>query len=67
MKQAKIDFLDGKNACGSRQIKDSFRGVQGVVEPPQYLDFSKLLELYQSSEVYYRAVRSEERRVGKEC
>lgn len=57
MKQAKIDFLDGRNAGNSRQIRDSFKGVQGIVEPPPYLDFAKLLELYQSSEVYYRAVQ----------
>ncbi|MEZ4812503.1 MAG: hypothetical protein R2883_03305 [Caldisericia bacterium] len=38
----------------SRQINDSFAGIDGVISPPEYLDFERLLELYQSSEVYYR-------------
>ncbi len=53
MKQAKLDFL----SCETRQVREKPLGVSGVVEPPPYLDFEKLLELYQSNEIYYRAVQ----------
>jgi PBSX family phage portal protein len=56
MKKADVDFLIGKEGK-SRQLKDPFHGISGIIEPPAYLNFSRLLELYQTSEVYYRAVQ----------
>jgi PBSX family phage portal protein len=56
MKKADVDFVGGRDGQ-SRQLKDPFCGMTGIVEPPQYLNFSRLLELYQTSEVYYRAVQ----------
>lgn len=56
MKKADVDFLVGKEGK-SRQLKDPFQGLTGIIEPPAYLNFSRLLELYQTSEVYYRAVQ----------
>jgi PBSX family phage portal protein len=56
-KTARVDFV-GENIqkTESRQIENPFRGIDGVINPPDYLNFDRLLELYQSSEVYYRAV-----------
>ncbi|MBP7732758.1 MAG: phage portal protein [Caldisericia bacterium] len=56
MKKADVDFVGGREGQ-SRQLKDPFCGMTGIVEPPLYLNFSRLLELYQTSEVYYRAVQ----------
>lgn len=56
MKKASVEFVDSPQT-GSRQLKDPFYGVTGIIDPPQYLNFSRLLELYQTSEVYYRAVQ----------
>ncbi|MCK5744374.1 MAG: hypothetical protein KAH30_06500 [Caldisericia bacterium] len=56
-KTARVDFV-GENIqkTESRQIENPFRGIDGVINPSDYLNFDRLLELYQSSEVYYRAV-----------
>lgn len=56
MKKADIDFVVG-GAGRSRQLKDPFYGMTGILDPPAYLNFSRLLELYQTSEIYYRAVQ----------
>lgn len=56
IKKASVDFVGNPPESASRQIEDPFSDVGGVINPPQYLNFDRLLELYQSSEVYYRAV-----------
>ncbi len=56
MKKASVEFLDAVSGK-SRQLKDPFYGMTGIIEPPAYLNFTRLLELYQTSEIYYRAVQ----------
>lgn len=56
MKKATIDIVESDSQIGTRQITDTFSGVGGIIHPPPTLNFDTLLELYQSSEIYYRAV-----------